>query len=447
MDKNVQKEEGISLMDIVRLLFSKIVLLILLVVIGGCVGGGFSLWRTKDVKYYGTQIRFYVNPEKPAISSDGSGLNTSGSEYGVYGAYGEHIMDNMIKLLNEDAFTEEMLLRCQLRSESAKDLTDEQKAVYNYLPIADFWTSETETELNARLTAAIDVADDYVQAIIDAESDLLTAQNAYLTAISAYTTAKDELDVAWSNAFPGVDNAFDEVKYSKLTEEELNRYPDLVSAYSKASRANSDLALALSRVTGSDIALSNAQKAAQEPRATVLDLWSQSAKYKTLHSKYASATHFSFLLANEDRENANKFARSFIYANISVYGDANREFANEVYGIVKELVPEYVKANMAIPSGYTGTNCQRISRNDDVRQTNVGYTRNQAMKSAILMALAVGVIACVVIIIVDQSDKRLRDCDVITKKFEVPVLGIIPSIDMNDESKKDAAHKQDKEEK
>lgn len=446
MGNNVQKEEGISLMDIVRLLLSKIVLLILLVACGGFVGGAFSIWRTKDVKYYGTQIRFYVNPENPTMSADGSGLNTSGSEYGVYGAYSERIMDNMVKLLNEDAFVEEMLLRSQLRSESAKDLTEEEKAVCKYLPIAAFWTDGTETALNEKLTAAIDVADDYVQAIIEAESELLAAQNEYFDALSAYTTAKEELDAQWSNAFPGVNNTFDEVKYSKLTEEELENYPDLVSAYSEASSANSNLALALSKVTGSNIALSNAQKAALEPRATVLDLWSQTAKYKTLHSKYASATHFSFLLANEDREDASKFALSFIYASVSVYGDANLSFANEVYEIVKEVVPEYVKTNMFKPTGYTSTNCVRISRNDTVRQTNVGFTRNQAIKSAFLMALAVGVIACVIIIIVDQSDKRLRDCEVITKKFGVPILGIIPSIDMNDETaRKGDAHKQNKE--
>lgn len=447
MDKNVQKEEGISLMDIVRLLLSKIKLLILVVIIGGFIGGCFSVWQTKDVKYYGSQIRFYVNPENPTMSADGSGLNTSGSEYGVYGAYGEHIMDNMIKLLNEDAFAEEMLLRHQLRSDAAKDFNDEEQALYKYLPMKDFWTNETESA--AELNKAIDDAIPYVQEIIAAERALLAAQKNYLSAISVYSTAMDELDYAWGKAFPGPDSVFDEVKYSKLTAEELAKYPELVEAYGKASRASSDLTTALGNVNGGNIALSNTQKAAQEPRSKALDLWANTAKYKSLHSKFSSATGFSFLRVDEDRENANKFARSFIYANISVYGDANKAFANEVYDIVKEVVPEYVEMNMAIPSGYTGTNCQRISRNDNVHQTNVGYTRSQAIKSAFLMALAVGVVACVAIIIVDRSDKRLRDCDVITREFHVPILGIVPTIEMNDiaPTKKGATHKQNKEEK
>ena len=65
------------------------------------------------------------------------------------------------------------------------------------------------------------------------------------------------------------------------------------------------------------------------------------------------------------------------------------------------------------------------------------------------MAVAVGVIASVAIIIVDRSDKRLRDCDVITREFQVPILGIVPTIDMDNvaPTKKHTANKQNKEEK
>lgn len=446
MENNVQKEEGISLMDIVRLLLSKIKLLILLVIIGGFIGGAFSVWQTKDVKYYGSQVRFYVNPENPTVSADGSGLNTSGSEYGVYGAYGEHIMDNMVKLLNEEAFAEEMLLR----SQNTDDLpAGEDARVYNYLPMKNVWTSETESALAAELNTAIDAAVEPVKAIITAEEDMKTAQEEYLTAIEAYTIAMDKLDTEWGKAFGTGNSSFNEVKYSQLSEEDLAKYPDLVTAYGEASRKNSDMSMKLSVVNSSGIALSNAQKDAQKPRNEVLDLWGQTAKYQKSLSRFSSAVHFSFLLSSEDREDANKFARSFIYANISVFGEENQAFAKELLDIVKEVVPEYVEANMAIPSGYTGTNCQRISRRDAIRQTNSGYTRTQAIKSAFLMAVAVGVVACVAIIIVDRSDKRLRDCDVITREFHVPILGIVPTIEMNDTTatKKGAATKQNKEEK
>ena len=96
---------------------------------------------------------------------------------------------------------------------------------------------------------------------------------------------------------------------------------------------------------------------------------------------------------------------------------------------VKRAVPEYVVENMAVPNDYEGTNCQRISRLDEINLTNPGYTTSEAIKYGILGAAAAFAIACVIIILIDRSDKRLRDHEVITKKFNVPVLGIVPTID------------------
>ena len=98
-------------------------------------------------------------------------------------------------------------------------------------------------------------------------------------------------------------------------------------------------------------------------------------------------------------------------------------------GYVKNVLPVYVEANMAVPDGYSGTNCQRITRDDGIHQTDPGYTRNQAIKYALLAAAVALVVACVVIIIVDRSDKRLRDYEIITKKFDLPVLGVVPTIE------------------
>ena len=63
-----------------------------------------------------------------------------------------------------------------------------------------------------------------------------------------------------------------------------------------------------------------------------------------------------------------QFARSFIYADIFVPEEAGRDFADNLYEAVINMTSEYVEANMAIPQGYTGTNCQRISRNDEIKK-------------------------------------------------------------------------------
>ena len=170
-----------------------------------------------------------------------------------------------------------------------------------------------------------------------------------------------------------------------------------------------------------------AQTNADEKINVALDAWRQTAKYKNTHTSYKNAVSYSYLEDEEDFDDANNLARSFIYVNISVLD--NKDFAKVVLERVKRQVPIYIEANMAIPDGYSGTNCQRITTKDFIDLTNPGYTRNEAIKYAILVALVAAVIACIVIIIVDKSDKRLRDSESITKLFDVPVLGIVPTIE------------------
>ncbi len=66
----------------------------------------------------------------------------------------------------------------------------------------------------------------------------------------------------------------------------------------------------------------------------------------------------------ENKTDNPQLANSFIDVSILVEGEENYNFACELYDSICVAVPEFVEANMAIPSGYTGTNCQRISRND-----------------------------------------------------------------------------------
>ena len=67
--------------------------------------------------------------------------------------------------------------------------------------------------------------------------------------------------------------------------------------------------------------------------------------------------------------------------------------------------------------------------------TNPLYTTKEAIKYAFLAAAAGFVIASVIIIILDKSDKRLRDTEIIVRKFNVPLLGIVPTIEaLNEEA-------------
>ena len=404
------------------------------------------------MKYYGSQLRFYVNPENPTLSEDGSGLNTSGSDYSVYGAYADYVMDNMVKLLNEDAFAEELLLRWQDTSnaEIVDDATTpyNEEDVYKYLPVKDFW--EEGTALATSLNEAIDKAIEPVMEKIKAESEAAAAQEYYIEAVADYLEAANVLKEKWNDVFGTSHGEYSELLYNNLTATDKAKegFSEVEKAFGAEREKSKEMSNATIKLTSAKDDIQLKDDAMKPYRGAVLSLWEKTSHYKKMLSKFSSAVRCSFLTANENREDANKFARSFIYVSISVYGDANREFGEEVYEIVKDFVPAYVAENMAIPKGYQSTNCSRVSRNDEIKQTNVGYTRREAIKSAFLMAVAFGVVACAVIIIVDRSDKRLRDCDVITREFQVPILGFVPTIDMdNTGAKKNTASKQDKEEK
>ena len=105
MEEKMEQQNEISLMDIIRLLFSKIKLLILVVVLSGAVGVGAGILLNINEKYYGASVEYYVNP----ISEREDTYNAQ-SEYAIYGSYGSHVMDAMTKLLSSESFTERLLL-------------------------------------------------------------------------------------------------------------------------------------------------------------------------------------------------------------------------------------------------------------------------------------------------------------------------------------------------
>ena len=109
-----------------------------------------------------------------------------------------------------------------------------------------------------------------------------------------------------------------------------------------------------------------------------------------------------------------------------------------------EIVPQFVESNMAIPAGYDGTNCQRITRSDAIERTNSGAMLSTSIKYAVLLAVAALVVACIVVIIVERSDKRLRALEQITEAFDVPVLGVIPNISPETEKEPEEKREENK---
>lgn len=395
MDEKVQSEDGISLLDIMKLLLGKIKLLILVLLIGGVLGGCFAVWKTINVNYYGTTVEFYVNPEKPKDSSA-----NNGSQYGVYGAYGRHVMDNMVKLLASESFTEMLLLNGEP------------------LPIAEDWV---KTEDEKKLDLATKVAQAKEKLNFANGKRALAEKEASEAAVCLETLCEE-----WDKADLG--SKYNNYSYSDLYYERilntdsdlLTKHPDLEAAYHSYNTARNEA------VAAENVAV-KAEEEAEALVDTALVAWRKTAEYKKQLKAYGGAVSYTYLGDDDDAEDANNLARSFIYVKIKVLND--QAFAETLLESVKNVVPEYIEANMAVPSDYTGTNCKRITRDDSIQLTNPGYTKSQAIKYAVLAAAVAFIVACVIIIVVDRSDTRLRDTDVIASKFNVPVLGVIPSIE------------------
>ena len=414
MEENKQiEEESTSLLDIIKLLLTKIKLLILVVIIGAIVGGGLAVISTINVDYWGTTVEFYVNPEKKNSQTEDATQGNGGSQYGVYGAYGRHVMDNIVKLLNSEIFAERLILNGEL------------------LPEKDVWVNTAnEDEVALNLNDKIDAAH-AAQAAANASQADADVKHALVTAPAAeYADKTTKLNIEWKSYRASHDTALsasfneDEYLYKVQGKPEAVTLDD---AYATWAAAKATLTSAQAEANAAQKLADEAQEEADKAVDVALDAWRQTAKYKSTHTNYKDAVSYSYLEDEEDFEDANNLARSFIYVNISVLD--NKEFAKVVLERVKTQVPLYIEENMAIPDGYSGTNCQRITTKDYIDLTNPGYTTSEAIKYAILVALVAAVITCVVIIIIDKSDKRLREPDSITKFFDVPVLGIVPTIE------------------
>ncbi len=408
MEEKFQKEEGLSLMDIIRLLLSKIKLLILVVIIGGLLGGTFAIFRTINIDYYGTEVQFYVNPERPKETS-----STEGSQYGVYGAYGRHVMDNMVKLLSSESFTEHLILNGRTIPEEG-EWTTKIKADKDVVITEDYIDQK-----NAEFTEKLN------KLIRDTDKVLGKAEEAKEKAHDLKEVADTELEnlkEVWTEEVNSPESAY--WSYSKAAYQQLlknNLVTDaLKAAYDAYDQAQT---LALEALADAEAAVAIAEAETEK----TLELWRTSNEFKRELNRYSGLVSYSYLEGDADTDDANNLARSFIYVKISVLND--QDFAIELYERIISVVPIYVEANMAVPSDYEGTNCQRITRTDEIDLTNKLYTTNQAIKFAFLFAAAALVITAVVIIVVDRSDKRLRDQETIVRMFNVPVLGVVPTIE------------------
>ena len=306
MNEQLQTEE-LSLMDLLKVLLSKIKILILVLLCGGIIGGTFGVLTTYNENYWGTNMEFYVNPERPE-AEEGTNVGSGGSTYGVYGAYGRHVMDNIVKLLNSESFSEKLILNGAL------------------LPEKNVWINvKDEKELALGLNKKIDDAQEKINQVTVKKKSLdevLKTKNEAVLDLNEKTTRLNE---KWREQplrdGKVVASIFNEGEYfaKKL---EID-YPELAAAYQAMQTATSKVENQNKIVSIHQTEYSVAKKNAEESTNVALSAWRKTAKYRENLLKILSAIEFSYVEEEADLEDAVNLARSFIYVNISVLGDEN----------------------------------------------------------------------------------------------------------------------------
>jgi capsular polysaccharide biosynthesis protein len=117
-------------------------------------------------------------------------------------------------------------------------------------------------------------------------------------------------------------------------------------------------------------------------------------------------------------------------------GENNKEFAKTLLSRVETEVPKEIEKEIHVPNGYKGTICRLMTVDDEIKLLNPGYAKSTAIRYAVLLGAASLLIAAVTVILIEKADKRLKNLDFISKKLDLPILAVVPSIKMeeNDET-------------
>ena len=362
--------QEITLKEIYNTLAPKLKVFLIILLIGAVIGGCVGAARTLASMTYGTTIEFYVNPKR----SDDGGNNQS--QFGVYGAYGWHVMDNMTKLLASESFAEEMLL-------------DDDG-----LPIEMVLEKEpNKTEIDRLIAEARVPIEAAKEAELSAEEITEIVNEKKL----AYTTA--------SSAANKANNKYLSLVSAKAPEAEISEAKaEAEEALATEKQAKLDFDAAEQEKIVADQEVKQKKDDAQKKIKAVLDCLRQSEVYVDFIKLIGDSVSYSFY---NDRDmqtsNTESLAKSFIYVTISTPSSEN--VAKFVYERVNEVLPRFVEDNMAVPSGYVGTNCQRITRLDEIKQTGSHELLSETLKYAVLLGFIALVLSMVFVVLVDRFKK------------------------------------------
>ena len=171
---------------------------------------------------------------------------------------------------------------------------------------------------------------------------------------------------------------------------------------------------------------------------------SSSISYSYDHSVNPNA--FSMLVSVKNDEEAAakllKAAKKLVQEEVSGTKDEEGNILRPGRIIVPAST-KTVEGNRWTVTSYTAE-CDPMTINRS-HELNAGYAKKKTILFATLFGLGALIVACVIAVIADNSDERLRDYESFSKSLGVPVLGVIPSIDRLSDYEYKQKHKEGKE--
>ena len=118
------------------------------------------------------------------------------------------------------------------------------------------------------------------------------------------------------------------------------------------------------------------------------------------------------------------------------------EFAEHLQEQFEKILSPYIESVMSDIDS-TMAKC-KIINNRPSDLLNEGQTVKEMIKFGLIIGLVSFIVACIVVVIVDRADTRLRDYEELPRKFNVPVLGVIPRIETLPDDRHDVKHTEER---
>lgn len=119
-------------------------------------------------------------------------------------------------------------------------------------------------------------------------------------------------------------------------------------------------------------------------------------------------------------------AKKLVPQEVSGTRDADGNIVRKGSIIVPASTTSYDGSKSAVTSYAAECNSMSYTRS---HRLNAGYATKKAILFAAIFGLGALIVACVIVILVENADEKLRDYEAVSKSLGIPVLGVIPAID------------------